>query len=140
MSDTATTTPPQPTEPPAIPESARKRYAQSIAAPILILLPLGIWAAVSSVGRVPVPADAGTATASVAHDSRINPNTAPWYELTALPRIGETMARRIVSYREEHCHADDPEAPVFHRAEDLANVHGIGPKTVERLRPYVKFE
>ena len=141
MSDTVDTeTPPESKSSSVMPESARKRYAHSIAAPIVILLPLGIWAAISSAGRVPVPANGGTAPAAVANDSRINPNTAPWYELTALPRIGETMARRIVAYREEQRSDSNPDAPVFRRAEDLANVHGIGPKTVERLRPYVKFE
>ena len=66
----------------------------------------------------------------------IDPNTAPWWELTALPRIGEVLARKIVAYRETHQAAHE-KSPVFARAEDLQRVPGIGPKTVTRLRPHL---
>ena len=70
----------------------------------------------------------------------VNPNTAPWAELTVLPRIGETMARAIVRYREAATGGDGAGSrPVFRRAADLAQVRGIGPKTVQRLAPYLHF-
>ena len=65
----------------------------------------------------------------------INPNTAPWWELTALPDIGEGTARKIVEYREAH--AD--RSPVFRRPDDLEPVPGIGPKTIRRISPYLHF-
>ena len=65
----------------------------------------------------------------------IDPNTAPWWELTALPDIGEGTARKIVEYREAH--AD--RSPVFRRADDLEPVPGIGPKTIRRISPYLRF-
>jgi DNA uptake protein ComE-like DNA-binding protein len=40
------------------------------------------------------------------------------------------MAARIISEREK--------AP-FRSAEELRRVPGIGPKTLEKLRPFVKF-
>jgi len=67
--------------------------------------------------------------------SAIDPNTAPWWELTALPDIGEGTARKIVEYREAH--AD--RSPVFRRPDGLEPVPGIGPKTIERISPYLRF-
>jgi competence protein ComEA len=56
-------------------------------------------------------------------------NTADWPELTALPDIGEALARRIVADRKDH-------GP-FRSHDDLDRVHGIGPKTIDRIRPYL---
>lgn len=56
-------------------------------------------------------------------------NSADWPELAQLPGVGETLARRIVDSR----HSDGP----FLDHDDLRRVRGIGPKTVERLRPYL---
>jgi len=50
-------------------------------------------------------------------------------ELEALPGIGSVKARAIVDRRESH-------GP-YRRVEDLVRVHGIGPKTVARLRRHV---
>lgn len=66
----------------------------------------------------------------------INPNVAPWWELAVLPRIGETMARRVVSYRE----AAKESGPVFRRDADLTQVHGIGPKTLARVGRHLRFD
>jgi DNA uptake protein ComE-like DNA-binding protein len=33
----------------------------------------------------------------------------------------------------------DEDQPVFRSPEDLHQVHGIGPKTVERMTPFVRF-
>ncbi len=63
------------------------------------------------------------------HRGRINVNVAPQEELERLPRIGPVMAQRIIDYRETH-------GP-FERVEELSRVRGIGPKTLERLRPLV---
>ena len=60
---------------------------------------------------------------------RVDVNRAPWTELTLLPGIGETLAKRIVVSRESH-------GP-FATADDLRRVRGIGPKTLERIRPYL---
>lgn len=65
----------------------------------------------------------------------INPNTAPWLELMVLPDIGETTARKIVEYRDAHA----ARMPVFNRPADLEPVSGIGPKTIERIGPYLRF-
>jgi competence protein ComEA len=60
----------------------------------------------------------------------VDVNTAGWPELSVLPNIGETLARRIVESRE----AEGPFADV----DDLQRVRGIGPRTLEQLRPYLR--
>lgn len=57
-------------------------------------------------------------------------NSADWPELIQLPGIGETLARRIVASRE----ADGP----FADNDALCRVNGIGPKTLDRIRPYLR--
>ena len=56
-------------------------------------------------------------------------NTAPWPELAQLPGLGETLARRVVESRQ----SDGP----FLDHEDLQRVNGIGPRTLDRVRPYL---
>src|SRR5690349_16833025 len=48
----------------------------------------------------------------------IDPNLAPWWELGVLPRVGESLARRIVEYR-ERVRIRDGNARPFRRPEDL---------------------
>lgn len=55
----------------------------------------------------------------------ININTAGLEELMALPGIGETIAGRIIAWRE----ANGP----FRAVEELMNVKGIGEKRMEQL-------
>jgi len=73
------------------------------------------------------------ASTAIAEDKgtnpRINVNTAPSSELVVLPGIGPKKAEAIVLYRE----ANGPFATV----DDLIQVKGIGPKTLEKLRPLV---
>lgn len=55
-------------------------------------------------------------------------NRADTLELQALPGVGPALARRIVEARRE--------AP-FRTVDELTRVRGIGPATLERLRPLV---
>ncbi len=67
----------------------------------------------------------------------IDPNVAGWWELAALPGLGEVRARAIVAWRERQ--ADDPD-PSFRTAADLDLVHGIGPVTVQRVAAFLHFD
>lgn len=62
---------------------------------------------------------------------RLDVNDASWVEWAQLEGIGEALARRIVEYREEH-------GP-FSSIDDLTQVRGIGPKTLDRVRPWVEI-
>lgn len=59
----------------------------------------------------------------------VNLNTAQESELDALPGVGPAIAGRIVAWREQH--------GGFTEVEELTEVSGIGPATLERLRPLV---
>ncbi|MFW6206686.1 MAG: ComEA family DNA-binding protein, partial [Gemmatimonadota bacterium] len=63
--------------------------------------------------------------------SRIDVNRASARELEALPGIGPALARRIVELRRRKGRLD--------RAEDLLEVRGIGPATLEELRDRIRF-
>jgi competence protein ComEA len=60
----------------------------------------------------------------------IDVNSADRAELMQLPGVGESMADRIDSYRREH--------GTFRSVDELRQVRGIGPTTLERLRPWVR--
>jgi competence protein ComEA len=60
----------------------------------------------------------------------VDVNKADWPELAQLPGIGETLAQRIVSTRNER-------GPFLDHTE-LRRVRGIGPKTLEKMKPYLR--
>ncbi len=62
----------------------------------------------------------------------ININKADQKELERLPRIGPSIARNIIEYREEH--GD------FKSKEDLLKVKRIGPKTLKLISEYIFIE
>ncbi len=59
----------------------------------------------------------------------VDVNRAAWPELAQLPEIGQTLARRIVEEREV--------AGEYRSHDDLLRVRGIGPRTLERIRPFL---
>ena len=63
---------------------------------------------------------------------KININTASAFELTALPGIGEIKANAIVEYRNEYGR--------FTELDDLKEINGIGPNTLEQIAPYIVFD
>ncbi len=60
----------------------------------------------------------------------VDVNHAPPGELRVLPGVGPVLADRIAAERDR--------AP-FTTQQDLLRVHGIGPATVSRLAPHVRF-
>ena len=60
----------------------------------------------------------------------VDVNKADWPELAQLPGIGQTLAQRIVASREER-------GPFIDHSE-LRRVRGIGPKTLEKMKPYLR--
>jgi competence protein ComEA len=65
----------------------------------------------------------------IAIDFRIDVNRAEWPELALMPNIGEQLAKRIV--------ADRTQRGPYRELADLRRVRGIGPKTLESMRPFL---
>ena len=65
----------------------------------------------------------------IAIDFKIDVNQAAWPELAVMPNVGEQLAKRIV--------ADRAERGAFNHLADLERVRGIGPKTLEGMKPYL---
>lgn len=61
---------------------------------------------------------------------QVDLNTADEQALDALPGIGPVMARRILEWRSQNGR--------FGSVDELAEVAGVGPKTLEELRPHVR--
>jgi competence protein ComEA len=114
-----------PGEPPGWPRSAQCATA------LLLLLALGLlgWHVVSAQRWGARPT---TLEADAVSTSRIDLNNADRAQLLQLPGVGETLARRIEAYRQEH--------NGFRNVEELRRVTGIGPALLERLRPLVEVE
>lgn len=72
---------------------------------------------------------AATASKPVVSNGIVNINTGTLAELDTLPGIGPKYAQGIIDYRTQN-------GP-FIRVDDLVKVKGIGPKTLEKLRPLV---
>ena len=62
---------------------------------------------------------------------RVDVNESGWIEWMQLNGIGETMAHRIVADRE----INGP----FRSVDELLRINGIGPVTLEQIRPWIKI-
>lgn len=74
---------------------------------------------------------AGEALAAGA-GGQVNVNTATAQELQLLPRVGPSLAQRIIDFRTAN--------GAFKAPEELTRVKGIGEKSFALLKPYVSVE
>ena len=72
-------------------------------------------------------------------DEQINPNDAPLASLVRLPGIGIGKANAIVAYRENFSKKNS-NGRAFRNCDDLQKVKGIGPKTIQNICEWLKFE
>lgn len=118
-------------ERPSTPATLWLRAADQAAAAALLLVSLAViggyyWWQGGLQGRLIEIEQAAPQPAQYWVD--INSGQVPDFLL--LPEIGESLARRIVEDRE----ANGP----FRDHRDLLRVRGIGPKTLERIQPYLR--
>jgi competence protein ComEA len=72
---------------------------------------------------------AATDAMGVPQETTVNLNTADQAALETIPGIGPVKGAAIIEYRES--------AGAFESVDDLLKVSGIGPATLESIRPYV---
>ncbi|MFY9616851.1 MAG: helix-hairpin-helix domain-containing protein [Arcanobacterium sp.] len=75
------------------------------------------------------PAEYGATSQSSGSSGLVNINTASASELETLPGIGPVTAEAIMTWRHDN--------GSFTSVEQLIEVNGIGPKTLDQLRPHV---
>lgn len=78
-----------------------------------------------TVESIPVENHHRYAAIHINREGKLNINTATTAELSVLDGIGETLAQRIVQYREEHGQ--------YETVYDLLNVNGIGSVTLNDI-------
>jgi competence protein ComEA len=117
--------PPAPPSPPASPVRTWPHAVQASLAVLAVALVVGLISHSVLQGSVQRP---------VAHPgepplTRIDLNQATRADLQLLPGVGEHLAQRIEAYRI----LNGPYSSI----DELRKVPGIGPKTIERLRPWL---
>jgi competence protein ComEA len=121
--------PPTKKDRPPWPRLVLRRADQAVAAAVLVLALAGIAGHWIWQGRLRGRVIEIERAEPIAIDFQIDVNRADWPELALMPQIGEQLAKRIVADRQEH-------GP-FRDLDDLRRVRGIGPRTLEAMRPYV---
>ena len=92
-------------------------------------LALGLVALLATATSAPAADNTTAAPAAATAKKTVNVNQASTDELARLPRVGPSLAGKIVAHREKN-------GP-FKRAEDLMEVAGIGEKMFSLIKPYV---
>jgi competence protein ComEA len=118
-----------PLPPPAWPRLTLRRNDQAVSAALIVLslIAIAVWCGYQShLGGRTIDIERAE---PVAIDFKIDVNKAQWPELALMPNIGEQLAKRIVS--------DRTERGPFKDLEELRRVHGIGPKTLESMKPFL---
>lgn len=119
-----------PTETSATPSPYWLRRADQAAVAVAVLLGLGSmvgwWVAQGGLGGRLIEIEQAK---PLDYRFQVDLNTAEWPELAQLSDIGPVLAGRIVESREN-------EGPYVDH-QDLMRVKGIGPKTLEKIRPYL---
>ena len=109
-----------------------RRSDQAVAlvlAGIVILLCALQWGRLSGLGVHPI--EIGELSA-LENQFRLDINTATAIEWSQLDRIGEVLAERIVEDRNTNGN--------FESIDDLNRVDGIGPQTLEQIRPWLTIK
>jgi competence protein ComEA len=102
------------------------QFVFAVVAIVLLALLVMSWIRLTRWGTVPVEIDR---LKERQFDYRLDINSATWVEWTQLDGIGDSLARRIVADRESN-------GP-FSSIDELRRVKGIGPKTLEKIRPWL---
>ena len=83
--------------------------------------------------------DSTTRVALPGLENQINPNTATIESLIRLPDVGFSRAEAVIEYRDSYGE-DNFNKLAFENFDDLQNIKGIGPKTVQNMSKWLKFQ
>ena len=109
-------------------ESTPHSLLRGIALMAAFAAPASAFGASHTPARIPAARSAPVAGAVVV--GVVNVNEASARELAQLPGVGPALASRIIERRRRRA---------FRRAGELLRVHGIGWRTLRRLRPYLRL-
>jgi competence ComEA-like helix-hairpin-helix protein len=115
--------------PPDVPPLAGTRTATVLLTIFAVVIAVGLSGRPIQTDRTRTPLPALAHLVEPLPRLRIDPNAATEAELMLLPAIGPVLAGNIIESREN----DGP----FLAAEDLDRVHRIGPKTIDKIRPFI---
>jgi competence protein ComEA len=110
------------------PDRARDREQTALAVLLLTCLTFLGWRYYEVATRQPRTFVIEKASDEIGYQIEIN--SATWFELSQLEAIGPVLAKRIVADR-------DTNGP-FRSIDDLQRVKGIGPRTVDRNRRWMR--
>jgi competence protein ComEA len=96
---------------------------------LFLILLIGRWIYLSGTGMEPIEIDRES---GIQIQYQLEINQASWIEWVQLEGVGETLARKIVDYREKN-------GP-FQEIEDLTKINGIGKKTLDKFRPWIRLD
>ncbi len=109
--------------------TARDRWFFAVLAVVILLLLAIQFSRLAGWGLRPLEV---VRPESRKYEFQLDVNSASWVEWMQLEGIGEATARKIVADREQN-------GP-FKSVEDVARVKGIGPATLEKMRPWLVCE
>ena len=106
---------------------------------VLALIGILVCSALSRVTPTPKPTPVAKPVAARSEQAKslrdglaIDPNHATAGDLDLLPGVGPSVAARIIEARTK--------SGPFRDANDLLRVRGIGEKTLQKLKPFLRFE
>lgn len=117
-----------------VPEASRQGDSAPLVALAVLVAAMALvglakdWRGRAAPAKAPVvePVRESAGAIALREGRRLDVNRASAADLELLPRVGPAIAGRIVAARP------------FESVEDLERVRGIGPRTLERLRPLVE--
>jgi DNA uptake protein ComE-like DNA-binding protein len=113
------------------------RQRRAMAVVLVVVLAVLVWRSFSNPAFIPKPQPTTPLRSSELAD-RLDPNTANWQELVAIPTLGEKRAQAIVDYRQDW-QKRHPGVPAYLVPTDLAAVKGIGGSMIQAISPFLLF-
>jgi len=117
-----------------LPPDAEQRKVQACAFAVAVCFAVLVSAALAALGFARL-----RTACSIQLQQTIDLNNAPRASLLRLPGIGTGRAAAIIEYRRNY-NIERPSSKPFGSAQDLQKLKGFGPRTVENISPWLRFQ